>query len=291
VARADSTTGGTDLVISGFKGFAAIVHQLVVRHDDLGFLADHQALGRNVNAFFGKSVNLLEKNLGVEYYTVTDEALFTLMENPGRDEMQDTLLSFHNKSVTCVVSTLETYNRTCLFGEHINDFALAFERTSRSQQINPLRPLKKIRLPAFDTLFKMVKYEIPLPNTIRVAAVDIERVFPKLSPWGPGFERELVNEFIEYAGTELDIKAYPTHDKAFEALVKGKADILLATGYNPDISTTTPPLVKGPVYEKSPAAMLHHILRFELRTPFELCDQEVFVPAHSGLVETFNELS
>jgi membrane-bound lytic murein transglycosylase F len=135
-----------------------------------------------------------------------------------------------------------------------------------------------------------VKYEIPLPNTIRVAAVDIERVFPKLSPWGPGFERELVNEFTEYAGTELDIKAYPTHDKAFEALTKGKADILLATGYNPDLSSTTTPLVKGPVYEKSPAAMLHHILRFELRTPFELCDQEVFVPAHSGLVKTFNDL-
>ncbi|WP_415713321.1 transglycosylase SLT domain-containing protein [Maridesulfovibrio sp.] len=121
--------------------------------------------------------------------------------------------------------------------------------------------------------------------------MNIERVFPKLSPWGPGFERELVDEFIKYTGTNLDIKAYPTHDLAFEALVKGKADIMLATGYNPDLKSTTTPLIKGPVYEQNQAVMLHHILRFELRTPFELCDQEVFVPAHSGLEQTFNNLS
>ncbi|TIH20161.1 lytic transglycosylase [Marinifilum sp. JC120] len=136
-----------------------------------------------------------------------------------------------------------------------------------------------------------VKYIIPLPDTIRVAAVDIERVFPKLSPWGPGFERELVDEFIEFIDTDLDIKAYSTHDEAFEALTKGRADIMLATGYNPDLQATTTPLFKGPVYEKNPAAMLHHIRRFELRTPFELCDQDVFVPAHSGLVKTFSNLS
>ncbi|WP_321404421.1 transglycosylase SLT domain-containing protein [Maridesulfovibrio sp.] len=120
--------------------------------------------------------------------------------------------------------------------------------------------------------------------------MNIERVFPKLSPWGPGFERELVDEFIKYTGTNLDIKAYPTHDLAFEALVKGKADIMLATGYNPDLKSTTTPLIKGPVYEQNQPVMLHHILRFELRTPFELCDQEVFVPAHSGLEQTFNNL-
>ncbi|WP_319765428.1 transglycosylase SLT domain-containing protein [Maridesulfovibrio sp.] len=136
-----------------------------------------------------------------------------------------------------------------------------------------------------------VKHDIPLPNTIRVAAVNIERVFPKLSPWGPGFDRELLDQFIKYAGTKLEIKAYPTHDKAFQALVKGKADIMMATGYNPDLTSTSTPLKKGPVYEKNPASMLHHILRFELRTPFELCDQEVFIPDHSGLKKTFKELS
>jgi membrane-bound lytic murein transglycosylase F len=135
-----------------------------------------------------------------------------------------------------------------------------------------------------------IKHDIPLPKTIRVAAVNIERVFPELSPWGPGFERELVDEFITYTGTDLDIKGYPTHDQAFDALVKGKADIMLATGYNPDLDSTTTPLIKGPVYEQSPASMLHHIRRFELRTPFELCDQEVFVPSHSGLMDTFNDL-
>ncbi len=136
-----------------------------------------------------------------------------------------------------------------------------------------------------------IKYVIPLPKTIRVAAVNLERVFPKLSPWGPGFERELVDDFTKYAGTGLDIKGYPTHNLAFSALVKGKADIMLATGYNPDLNSTTTPLVKGPVYEQSPASMLHHIRRFELRTPFELCDQDIFIPNHSGLIRIFKNLS
>ncbi|WP_373682494.1 transglycosylase SLT domain-containing protein [Desulfovibrio sp. JC010] len=100
-----------------------------------------------------------------------------------------------------------------------------------------------------------------------------------------------MDEFVDYAGTELDIKAYPTHALAFEALTKGKADIMLATGFNPDLNSTSTPLIKGPVYEQNPAAMLHHIRKFELRTPFELCDQNVFIPEHSGLKKTFNSLS
>lgn len=129
-----------------------------------------------------------------------------------------------------------------------------------------------------------------MPSHIRVAAVDIERVFPKLSPWGPGFDRELLDEFSAYSGSELKITPYATNDEAFDALLKGRADIMLASGYNPEGITTSTPIVSGPVYEQSPALMLHNIRRFELRTPFELCGQKIFVPGHSDLQKTFTEL-
>ncbi len=142
----------------------------------------------------------------------------------------------------------------------------------------------------FFTHLYSIKHNIPLPSTIRVAAVDIERVFPNFSPWGPGFDRELLDEFALYTATNLDITPYPTHEKAFEALIKGQADIMLASGFNPDNIPSSTPITKGPVYEQSPALMLHNIRRFELRTPFELCDQEVFVPHHSDLLQIFAEL-
>ncbi|WP_304083477.1 transglycosylase SLT domain-containing protein [Maridesulfovibrio ferrireducens] len=135
------------------------------------------------------------------------------------------------------------------------------------------------------------KYEIPLPHIIRVAAVDIERNFPKLSPWGPGFDREILDEFGNYTDVKLLITPYPTHNKAFEALQKGKADLMLASGYNPENFKKFTSIKAGPVYEQSPALLLHNIRRFELRTPFELCDQTIFAPKHSGLIKTFKDLS
>ncbi len=137
----------------------------------------------------------------------------------------------------------------------------------------------------------LIKHEFPLPKTIRVAAVNIERNFPKLSPWGPGFDREILDEFSNYSNIELEITPYPTHKEAFEALLKGRADLLLASGYNPSIFKPSIPIKAGPVYEKSPALILHNIRRFELRTPFELCDQTIFAPKHSGLQKIFDDLS
>ncbi len=142
----------------------------------------------------------------------------------------------------------------------------------------------------FFTYLYSIKRDIPLPTRIRVAAVDIERVFPRLSPWGPGFDRELLNGFADYAGVQLAVTAYPTHEEAFSALLKGKADLMLATGYNPQEIPPSIPIAAGPIYEQNPAIMLHNIRRFELRTPFELCGQDIFVPHHSNLLQTFRNL-
>lgn len=135
-----------------------------------------------------------------------------------------------------------------------------------------------------------IKHEIPLPEILRVAAVKTERVFPRLSPWGPGFDRELIDDFGTFSGSEIEISAFPTHREALGALLSGEADIMLASGYNPDSLPRSVPIAKGPVYEKNPPTMLHHIRRFELRTPFELCGLEVFVPGNSDLLEVFEGL-
>lgn len=140
------------------------------------------------------------------------------------------------------------------------------------------------------TLF-VKEYTIPLPNTVRVAVANIERIFPTISVWGPGFERELLNEFEAYSGSKVKITPYPTHTQAYNAIKKGKADIFIGAGFSPRQQNSAIPLKPGPIYESSPAIMLHHTRRFELRTPFELCDQEVFAPKHANIEKAFRELS
>ncbi|WP_320170140.1 transglycosylase SLT domain-containing protein [Maridesulfovibrio sp.] len=142
----------------------------------------------------------------------------------------------------------------------------------------------------FLTQLYLVRHEIPLPKKLRVAAVNTERVFPRLSPWGPGFDRELLNEFGKFCNASMTVTPYPTHAEAFEALTSGKADIMLASGYNPGTLPTSIPLARGPVYEKEQPEMLHNIGRFELRTPYELCGLEVFVPGNADLIQTFENL-
>ncbi len=142
----------------------------------------------------------------------------------------------------------------------------------------------------FFTHLYFIKHDIPLPNVLHVAAVNTERVFPHLSPWGPGFDRELFIEFAKFSDTEVELTAYPTHQDALDALASGDADIMLASGFNPDSLSPSVPIVKGPVYEQNQPQMLHNIGRFELRTPFELCGLEVFVPGNTDLLQTFESL-
>lgn len=143
---------------------------------------------------------------------------------------------------------------------------------------------------ALQTIF-VKHYTIPLPATIEIAAVSIERVFPTISPWGPGFEREIAEEFGKYCGSEINITAYSTHMQAYDAFRKGKAHIFLATGFDPGQPAKDAPTAAGPIYESHPAIMLHNVRRYELRTPFELCDQVVFAPNHADLKKVFEELS
>lgn len=142
----------------------------------------------------------------------------------------------------------------------------------------------------FFTYLSLIKHYIPLPQTLRVAAVDMERIFPRLSPWGPGFDRELLEKFGRFSGVEIEFIPYANHDKAFDALTRGRADIMLASGYNPDKIPETVDIDAGPVYEKEQALLLHNIRRFELRSPFELCGIEIFIPGHPDLLQTFAEL-
>ncbi|WP_051295080.1 transglycosylase SLT domain-containing protein [Maridesulfovibrio bastinii] len=141
----------------------------------------------------------------------------------------------------------------------------------------------------FIYLIFTTKYEIPLPSTIRVAAPGIERIFPTVSPWGPGFEQDLLREYGKMTGSKIKIKSYPTHEAAFNAIKKGRADIFLGAGYTPRLNGLSIFIKPCRVYEKSPATLLHHTLRYELRTPYELCDQTISSPKNSNLINIFKE--
>lgn len=148
-------------------------------------------------------------------------------------------------------------------------------------------------LSIFSALFILfvTDYTIPLPKTIRVAAPKIERIFPSVEIWGPGFEKELLKEYGNMVGSKVIITPYPTHQAAFNALKSGKADIFIGAGYTPKINGMSIFIEPGLVYEKNKATILHHTNRYELRNPEELCDQQISAPNNPSLIKNFKTYS
>ena len=81
VAGADAPARGPDLVGTALEIFPRAVDGAVIRHDELGLLADHEPLGADVDAGRGQLVHLQAEHEGVEHHAVADEADFAFVQD------------------------------------------------------------------------------------------------------------------------------------------------------------------------------------------------------------------
>lgn len=125
-------------------------------------------------------------------------------------------------------------------------------------------------------------------EVLRVYYVDSERINSHMSPYGPGFEKELVGYFSETYGLKpLWIKV----DSLLEGLDKlqaGKGNLLLTGPLAPDNSWSN--VVRGPGYMKNRIVLAHNQWRYPLRSMSDLCSSDAVVPGRFVFSQKINEL-
>ena len=115
----------------------------------------------------------------------------------------------------------------------------------------------------------------------RVAAPDSELVHSRLSPYGPGFEKELVEIFAERSGMFPVWLHMDTVEQAWAQLRAGKVDLLVgATGDPVAIPRfgSAAPIAAGPVYASHPVAVVHQRRYLGIADMSELCTRRVMIP-------------
>jgi membrane-bound lytic murein transglycosylase F len=85
------------------------------------------------------------------------------------------------------------------------------------------------------------------PPKLRVAAPALKWVEGGLSPYGPGFEQELLDSFCRQNGMQWVWKKTNSWDDAWEMVRNGEADVVLGLGSNPPDSLDVP-IAAGPAY-------------------------------------------
>ncbi len=96
----------------------------------------------------------------------------------------------------------------------------------------------------------LVRVEVrPGPEVLRVMAAEQERLAGELSPFGPGFEQELVASFAQGAGYVVEWLPSEGPEEALRALREGRADLVV--GHGGDLAAGLPQgasVVAGPAY-------------------------------------------
>lgn len=112
-------------------------------------------------------------------------------------------------------------------------------------------------------------------SVLRVAAPDQERVFSTISPYGPGLERELVEEFCERYGYRLEWVRTQTLKQGWDMLARGEVHVFLSTGFAPERVPPQLPIMSGPAYETHLPVLLSASRRPSRHDPASLCGGNV----------------
>lgn len=126
--------------------------------------------------------------------------------------------------------------------------------------------------------------ETGLPRVLKVAAPNIERVFPKLSPFGPGIEVELLDAFAAQHGIDYRLIPVPSFKEGFSLLDNGGADVVLALGWQPQVEDEDTSLHMGPAYQSRPPLVLTHTSHPEFRGAGDFCNSRTYVQLHPGVI-------
>jgi membrane-bound lytic murein transglycosylase F len=110
-------------------------------------------------------------------------------------------------------------------------------------------------------------------STLIVAAPDQERIFSTISPYGPGLERELVEDFCKENGYRIKWIRTQTLEEGWRLLAEGKAHVFISTGFKPKRIPADLDVAAGPVYETHRPVLLGPSGRPGRRGAEELADR------------------
>lgn len=121
-------------------------------------------------------------------------------------------------------------------------------------------------------------------GVIVVAASSAEMVAGNLTPYGPGFERDLVDLFAEQAGYEVEWIMTENWFEAWDALEQGKVDLVMGLGFGPDHLPQDFSIEAGPIYAGHSPVIVHNSQRLGLNRPDDLCRHPVLMLQKPGLL-------
>lgn len=140
----------------------------------------------------------------------------------------------------------------------------------------------------------LILWEAPRPTHVdgvpllRVAAPRMERVSTTISPYGPGFEHELLALFAEGQGYVLEMVEVQTPVEAWDALHSGEVDLVVGVG-GVEPESLESPVVAGPVYATSRPVLVHSTKRYTLRTEQDMCENPILTTEQHYLTDSLQE--
>ena len=125
---------------------------------------------------------------------------------------------------------------------------------------------------------------------LRVAAPLVERVSTTLSPYGIGFEQELVEAFAKQYGYAVEFIFVSTAEEAFAVLREKKADLIAGIGGSIP-STVNMAVATGPTYDASHPVLIHSSRKHGLRRQEEMCRAPILLTADTEMESSLAEAS
>jgi membrane-bound lytic murein transglycosylase F len=127
------------------------------------------------------------------------------------------------------------------------------------------------------------------PNVLRVAFIPGETVNSRLSPYGPGFDRELVEQFcreLHLSSTWIQVESARAGRRALEA---NRADLFIHTG-EPAFTVLPDHLTAGPAYRTNHPILIHNRWKQDLLHPEEICDYTLPISRNPDMLPALRTL-
>lgn len=123
---------------------------------------------------------------------------------------------------------------------------------------------------------------------LRVAAPKVERVSTAISPYGPGFEQELLALFNKEQHFVLEMHEVDTPSQAWKALEDGSVDLVVGLGGMAPESLESP-IVAGPVYATSRPVLVHSSKRYTLQDDEDICQNPILTTGQPFFADALND--
>lgn len=114
---------------------------------------------------------------------------------------------------------------------------------------------------------------------LRVAAPEHEWIDGELTPYGKGFEHELLDRFVALNGMTWTWIKTENWAEAWDLVKNGRADVVPGLGSRPPESMDVK-VAAGPVYARTRALIVHNDKRFGVRNDCDVCERPILVTSN-----------